>query len=61
MLSSFDKALVPFVASAIAWLNQKYGFGLDADPAAVGVLIGAITSIIVYFVPNKPAATPASK
>lgn len=55
MLTAFDKAVIPVLAAAITWVNQKYGLHIDADPANLTVLIGAVSSIIVYFVPNKAA------
>lgn len=55
MLTSFDKALVPIVASIFAFLNQKFGWHLDASTESLTVLFGALASIIVYFVPNKAA------
>jgi hypothetical protein len=56
MISAIDKALVPILVSAVTWLNQKYGFHLDADPSTLAVLVGAVSSVIVYFIPNKEAA-----
>lgn len=53
MLTAFDKAIVPVLAAAITWLNQKYGFHFDADPANLTLVVGAIASIVTYFVPNK--------
>lgn len=53
MLTAIDKAIIPVLASLVAWTNQKYGFHFNADPAAIGIVVGAVTSIIVYFIPNK--------
>ena len=53
MLTAFDKAMVPVLAAAITWLNQKYGYHFDASSETLTLLIGAASSIIVYFVPNK--------
>jgi hypothetical protein len=55
MLTSFDKAAVPFIAAAIAWLDHKYGWKLSDDPATLTMLVGAISTVIVYFIPNKTA------
>jgi hypothetical protein len=55
VLTAFDKAIVPVAVAAAAWLNQKYGFHLDATPEGMTALIGGISAIIVYFVPNKVA------
>lgn len=56
MISAIDKALVPIAVSVVTWANQRYGFHLDADPATLAVFVGALSSIIVYFVPNKAPA-----
>lgn len=53
MISAIDKALIPILVSAATWLNQKYGLHLDVDPASLAMLVGAASSIIVYFIPNK--------
>lgn len=55
MLTAFDKALVPIAAAIIGWLNQKYGFHFSASPETLTLLFGAISTVIVYFVPNKAA------
>jgi len=53
MLTAFDKAIIPLLAALIAYGNQKFGLQLNASPEALTVLVGALTSIIVYFIPNK--------
>jgi hypothetical protein len=55
MLTEFDKAVIPIVVAIIAWCNQKWGLHFDTDPTIVGGIVGAVTSIIVYFWPNKAA------
>ncbi len=57
MLTAFDKAIVPILAGLLAWLNQKYGFKFDTSPETLTIIVSAITTAIVYFVPNKPAST----
>lgn len=56
MLTEFDKFLVALLPPIIAWLNQKYGFKIDASPETLTVVVGFIASIAVYFVPNKAAS-----
>ena len=56
MLTAIDKAIVPILIGVVAWLNQKYGLHLPADDASVSLLVSAVTSIIVYFIPNKESA-----
>jgi len=53
MISAIDKACVPILVALATWLNQKYGFHLDVDPATLAGVVGAISSIVVYFIPNK--------
>ena len=57
MLTQIDKMLVAVLPGLIAWLNQKYGFKIDANPETLTVVVGFVSSILVYFVPNK--ATPS--
>jgi multisubunit Na+/H+ antiporter MnhF subunit len=54
MFTAYDKAIVPILMGIIACINQRYGFHLNADPAALTAIVGAISTLIVYFVPNKP-------
>lgn len=55
MLTQYDKALIPVLAGVLGWLNQKYGFKFDTTPETLSVVITAIASVVVYFVPNKEA------
>lgn len=57
MLTSFDKALIAVLPGLLTWLNQKYGLRLDASPETLTVVVGFISSILVYFIPNKASAT----
>ena len=54
-MTNFDKALVAVLPGIITWLNQKYGAHIDASPETLTVVVGFISSILVYFVPNKAA------
>jgi len=56
MLTTFDKAAIPILVALLTWLNQKYGFHFDTSPETLTAFIGAVSSIIVYFVPNKASA-----
>ena len=56
MISAIDKALVPILVSAVTWANQQWGWHLDADPSTLAMIVGAVSSIIVYFMPNKGVA-----
>ena len=55
MLTAFDKAIIPILASVLAWVNQKYGFHFDTTPETLSVFVGAVSSVVVYFIPNKAA------
>jgi putative flippase GtrA len=55
MLTAFDKAMVFIVAGFLGFLNQKFGYHFDTTPETLSIVIAAISSIIVYFVPNKVA------
>lgn len=57
MITVLDKALVAILPALLLWLNQKFGYHFDTTPETMTVLAGAISSILVYFVPNK-GATP---
>lgn len=56
MLTTIDKAIAAILPGALLWLNQKWGFKFDTDPATMAAVAGLIGSILVYFVPNKDAA-----
>lgn len=55
MVTAFDKACVPLLAAAIAWLNQRFGLHFDVSPETLTGLVGAVSAILVYFIPNKAA------
>lgn len=53
MLTGFDKALAAALPPLVAWANQRWGLKIDADPATIGAAVAFMSSIAVYFVPNK--------
>lgn len=53
MITGFDKALVAILVPLVGWLNQKYGLRIDASPETLTVVVGFISSLLVYFIPNK--------
>ena len=55
MMTGFDKAIVAVLVPFVAWLNQKYGLKIEADPETITVVVGFLSSIAVYFMPNKTA------
>lgn len=56
MISQFDKAIVALLPPVLAWLNQKYGLRIDASPETLTAVVGFVSSILVYFTPNKAQA-----
>lgn len=54
MVTSFDKALVALIVSAVVGIGAHYGLNLDATFSAA--LTTVLTTIAVYLFPNKQAA-----
>lgn len=57
MLTVFDKALVAILPGIAIFINQKFGWHINADPDAIAGLVAAISAVLVYFTPNKSAAS----
>lgn len=57
MITPIDKAIVAFLLPLLVWLNQKYGFSFPIDAASLTLLVGAVTGLVVYLVPNKGATS----
>lgn len=55
MFTSFDKALVGVIMGGLFILNSVFGINLGFTEAQVGAVIGVITPILIYFIPNKTA------
>jgi len=55
MITAFDKALAAVLPGIVLFLNQKFGWHLDADPGNLALLATAIGGILAYFIPNKAA------
>lgn len=53
MLTTIDKAIVAILPGIVAWANQKWGFHFDASPETLTLVVSAISTILVYFIPNK--------
>lgn len=56
MLSQWDKTAISIIPPILAWINQKWGLKIDASPETITIVVGFISSILVYFVPNKAAS-----
>jgi hypothetical protein len=60
MFTSIDKALVALVMAVLFMLNYFFGLSVPfLSQDTVTTAIGLLTPILVYFVPNKPAPSPA--
>jgi len=56
MLTVFDKAIVAILPGVVLFLNQKFGWHLNADPDTLTGVVAAMSAILVYFTPNRAAA-----
>ena len=56
MFTSIDKALVAALMAAIFMLNQFGGIDLGVSEETVTAIVGALTPVLVYFIPNKKRA-----
>lgn len=54
-MGRYNKALVALVMAIVGLVQQVWGISLGLDEGTVTVIIGAITTVLVYLVPNKPA------
>lgn len=56
MFTSIDKALVALIMGAIYIGNTFLGLNIGLSEATVTTIIGALTPILVWLVPNKAPA-----
>ncbi len=56
MFTSIDKALVATLMAAIFLLNQFGGIDVGVSEATVTAVVGALTPVLVYLIPNKKQA-----
>jgi hypothetical protein len=56
MFTSIDKALVATLMAAIFLLNQFGGIDLGVSEETVAAIVGALTPVLVYFIPNRTGA-----
>ena len=52
MITTFDKALVAIVMGVLFILNSVFGVSFGFTEAQVGGVIGILTPILVYLIPN---------
>ncbi len=55
MLTQYDKALAPLLIWVIGLLNQKFGWQFSTDPTTVAAVLGALSVLATYFIPNRKA------
>lgn len=54
MFTSIDKALVALIMAALWLLNYFTGYTSGVTEQTVAGLVGVLTPILVWLVPNKP-------
>lgn len=55
MFTSFDKAIVGVIMGALYIANTVFGISLGFTEAQVAGVVGILTPILVYLIPNKTA------
>lgn len=56
MFTSIDKALVAALMAAVFLLNEFGGIEVGVSQETVTAIVGALTPVLVYFMPNKKPA-----
>ncbi len=56
MFTSIDKALAAALMAAIFLLNEFGGIDVGVSEATVTAVVGALTPVLVYLIPNKKQA-----
>lgn len=52
-MQKYNKAIVALVMATIGVANAVFNTGWAVDETAVTVLVGAVTPILVYAIPNR--------
>jgi hypothetical protein len=56
MFTSMEKALVALVMAVLSILDLTFGFHFGSvSEASIAEMLGILTAILVYFVPNRGA------
>jgi hypothetical protein len=53
-MSKYNKAIVAFLIAIVAFVRSFFGVDLGIDDATATAIVGAITTALVYWVPNRP-------
>ena len=56
MFTSIDKALVALIMGILYIVNSIWGINIGVSEQTITTIIGILTPIIVYLVPNKHPA-----
>lgn len=57
-MSAFAKALVPAVTTLVAVILQWAVSGTLDQPELLTAIVGVVTSVLTYLVPNTPQEAP---
>lgn len=56
MFTTIDKALAALVMAVLYLLNTFLGIDLGWSAETINTIIAAVTPVLVWLVPNKPAS-----
>ena len=54
MAGLYNKFWVALLMAFIAFLRAHYDIDLGLDEDSAAALVGAVTAVLIYLVPNKP-------
>lgn len=52
-MSKFNKAIVAFLVAVVAFIRSFFGIDLGIDDPTATAIVGAITTFLVWAVPNR--------
>ncbi len=52
-MTKFNKAWVALLMAGVYFLNTKYGVAIPLNEAEANLVVGLVTSFLVWAVPNK--------
>lgn len=52
-MGAYSKFVVAVIMAFVAWLRAAYDIDVGLDESTVTALVGAVTALLVYAVPNK--------
>ena len=52
-MSAYNKFVVAVCMAVLEWIRVTYNIDLGLDESTVTAVVGAVTAILVYVVPNK--------